>query len=223
MFRYDTHIHTAEVSPCASVPAAKMIELYLTASYDGLVVTDHYSPGICDPKTEPGLTHEAAINRFLSGYELAVQAAAGRITVLLGMELRFHGMNNDFLVYGIDRNFLLSYPDIRHMNPASFHRLAQENSLLFFAAHPFRDWMEPLLPSDIDGVEAMNGNPRHNSRNHLAAAFATQFNLLETSGSDFHELGDQATGGLLTKTKVNNNHDLLETLQNRSASLIAKS
>lgn len=220
MFLYDTHIHTAEISPCSTVPATEVVKFYLEAGYDGMVITDHYSPGICDPETESGLTHEAAVERYLLGYEKAVYAAAGQMTILLGMELRFHGMNNDFLVFGMNREFLLKYPDIRHMKPSSFHQLARDNELLFFAAHPFRNGMTVIPASVIDGVEVMNGHPGHESRNDLAEAYANRYNLLKSSGSDFHNPGTQARGGILTGSKIRDNKDLLECLRNQPSLMV---
>ena len=220
MFLYDTHVHTSEVSPCSYTPAAEAIGYYLDAGYDGLVITDHYTYGVCDPEIESGLTQDAAVERFLSGYEAAIRTAAGKMTILLGMELRFYEMNNDFLVFGISHDFLLKYPDIRHMRPSTFHQLAKENDLLVFAAHPFRNGMMVLPPSVIDGVEVMNGHLGHDSRNYLAEAYADQFNLLKSSGSDFHEAGNEARGGIITKTSIRDNKDLLECLRNQPALMI---
>ena len=215
MFLYDTHIHTAEVSSCSQVSAADVVKYYLEAGYDGIVITDHFFPGTCNPENEPGLTQEVAVERYLSGYENAVRTAAGKMTVLLGMELRFHGMNNDFLVFGMNRDFLLKYPDIRNMKPSSFYPLAKENNLLFFSAHPFRNGMMVIPPSVIDGVEVMNGHPGHDSRNDLAEIYANRFHKLKSSGSDFHAPGDQARGGILTKTAIRDNKDLIECLRNQ--------
>ena len=222
MFLFDTHIHTSEVSPCSNVSAEDMVKVYLESRYDGVVITDHYSPDICDFESEPGLTTEGAVKRYLSGYETALSAAAGRLTVLLGMELRFHGLNNDFLVFGMSEEFLLKYPDIRHMNPFSFHSLAQENNLLFYAAHPFRNGMKVISPSVLDGIEVMNGHPNHDSRNNLADIFADQFQLLKSSGSDFHDTGCHARGGILTKTRIRDNQDLIECLKNQPSLIITE-
>ena len=48
----------------------------------------------------------------------------------------------------------------------------------------------------LDGVEVMNGNPRHNSHNEDAASFCRANGLVGLSGSDFHEWEDLAIGGL---------------------------
>ena len=215
MFLYDTHVHTSEVSPCSEVSAERLVQLYIAAGYDGIVITDHYAPGICDPEDEAGLTHKMAVERYLLGYENAKKAAAGRLTVLLGMELRFHGMNNDFLVFGMTEEFLWKYPDIRRMNPRSFHSLSKKEGLLFFSAHPFRNAMTVISSDCIDGVEIMNGHPRHDSRNYLAKAFAEKSNLLKSSGSDCHAVGEEARGGIIVKERIQNNEDLVKCLRHQ--------
>jgi predicted metal-dependent phosphoesterase TrpH len=66
---------------------------------------------------------------------------------------------------------------------------------LVIQAHPFR-YLRPVRASLLDGVEVMNGNPRHNSQNAKAAAFARKHNLIQFSGSDTHMSEDVARGGL---------------------------
>jgi len=42
IYKYDTHVHTKEVSPCGKVPAIEVVKLYKDAGYHGIVITDHY-------------------------------------------------------------------------------------------------------------------------------------------------------------------------------------
>lgn len=64
-------------------------------------------------------------------------------------------------------------------------------------AHPFRNGLKIVDPKHLDGIETYNGNPRHDSRNEIAKAWAQKFGMLETSGSDFHEREDFARGGVI--------------------------
>lgn len=43
MFRYETHLHTAEGSGCASASGAEQARRYKALGYDGIIVTDHFS------------------------------------------------------------------------------------------------------------------------------------------------------------------------------------
>ena len=58
-----------------------------------------------------------------------------------------------------------------------------------------------LAPAELlDGVEVLNLNPRHDSRNDLALAYAEEHHLLMTAGSDCHRPGDEGTTGILAET-----------------------
>lgn len=45
MFRYETHMHTSEVSRCAHATARDMILACQRQGYDGAVITDHFLQG----------------------------------------------------------------------------------------------------------------------------------------------------------------------------------
>ena len=47
MFRYETHLHTAEGSACASASGAEQARRYKAIGYDGIIVTDHFFNGNC--------------------------------------------------------------------------------------------------------------------------------------------------------------------------------
>jgi len=210
-YLYESHLHTAEVSPCARVPAARAVEMYIAARYDGIVVTDHFAPGWVEPETEE--SHEAFIARYLTGYRTALAAANGRLTVLLGTELRFEGSANDYLVYGVTEKFLLTNPSLCQMRPREFSVLARENGLLFYQAHPFRNGMKVMAPEILDGIEIHNGNPRHDSRNDIATAWAEKFGLPGLSGSDFHQEEDLGRGGFYSDSRIMDNKQLVNALK----------
>jgi hypothetical protein len=45
MFKYETHLHINETSPCGRVTAEEAVRINRKAGYTGLVVTDHYFNG----------------------------------------------------------------------------------------------------------------------------------------------------------------------------------
>ena len=158
------------------------------------------------------------IDFFLRGYKAAKKTANGRIPVLLGMELRFRTSegDNDYLVYGINEDFLYNTPEILNMNSRTFYDLAHKNGFLVFQAHPFRVGMKVTNPKYLDGVEIFNGNPRHNSSNDIAEMWAKKYVLMVTSGSDYHEIGDLGTGGIWFNKKITDNKTLVEELSKRN-------
>lgn len=208
-YKWDPHVHTSEVSPCGRLSGRRLVDLYQAAGYAGLVVTDHYTPD------NPALTgRENRVARFLAGYRQAKERGrAIGLTVLLGMELRFAGEGNDYLVYGVDEDFLLAYPDLCQLGLPRFHALAAARGLLVYQAHPFRTGCTPGDPRYLDGVEIMNGNPRHESRNELAAEFADAHGLRMLSGSDCHQEEDIGRGGFTVREKIVDMADLVRVLR----------
>ncbi len=216
-YLYEMHFHTKNTSNCAEVLAEIAVEEYIKAGYDGIVITDHMSPSTFMKYGRDLLPWKKKVDFFLRGYKAAKKTANGRIPVLLGMELRFRTSEgeNDYLVYGITEDFLCSHPDLLNMNSRTFYELAKENNLLVFQAHPFRVGMKVTNPKYLDGVEIFNGNPRHNSSNDIAEMWAKKYDLMVTSGSDYHEIGDLGSGGILFNKEITDNKTLIEELKKR--------
>lgn len=189
MYLLETHFHTAESSPCACVPAAAGVELYKKAGYDGIVVTDHFCANLQgDRGSRPW---PAVVETFLSGWRAARRRGPEvGMDVFLGMELRFPGNEDDFLVYGFDEEFLFANPWLYEGELPAFSALARKAGLLVVQAHPFRLCCNRADPRFLDGVEVINGNPRHNSYNDLAQQWAVEHGKVRTAGSDFHEWED---------------------------------
>jgi histidinol phosphatase-like PHP family hydrolase len=218
------HFHTKNTSNCAEVPAEIAVEEYINAGYDGIVVTDHLSTSTYMKYGRELLPWKKKVDFFLRGYKSAVKTANGRIPVLLGMELRFRTSegDNDYLVYGITEEFLYSHPDLLNMNSRTFYELAKDNNLLVFQAHPFRVGMKVTNPKYLDGVEIFNGNPRHNSSNDIAEMWAKKYDLMVTSGSDYHEIGDLGSGGIWFDKEITDNKTLVEELKEQKYELKRK-
>ena len=216
-FLYEMHFHTAETSNCAHIDAKSAVEEYIKAGYNGIVVTDHLSPSTYMKYKRELLPWKKKVDFFLRGYNAALNAAQGRINILLGMELRFRTSegDNDYLVYGINKEFLYNTPKLLEMNIKSFYELAHKNGFLVFQAHPFRIGMKITNPQFLDGIEIFNGNPRHNSSNDIAEAWAKKYDLMVSSGSDYHELEDLASGGIYFNKEITDEKMLVEEMLKR--------
>lgn len=77
----------------------------------------------------------------------------------------------------------------------------------------FATGLKIVEPKHLDGIETYNGNPRHDSRNEIAKAWAQKFGMLETSGSDFHEREDFARGGVIFSQPVHTGRELVSALR----------
>lgn len=202
MYQFEIHAHTSEVSRCGRVAGAEMVRLYREAGYSGMVITDHVNPWTFQ---DLGLTGwEAKAQHFLKGYRAAKEAGGADFTVLLGAEFHFYENSNDYLVYGLTEELLCGELDdtILEWGIVRFSEFCRERGLLLIQAHPFRNNMVINPPNLVDGVEVMNGHPRHDSRNFLARAWAERYGLLMTSGSDAHQPEDAARGGILTESPI---------------------
>lgn len=146
------------------------------------------------------------IDMYLKGYKLAL--AEGRklgIDIHLGMEICFEENANDYLVYGINEEFLRKHKKLYALTLKQFRELTADQGIVIVQAHPFRPGLVPAPPSLLDGIEIFNGNPRHDSSNHLALQYAQENKLTGFSGSDFHQPQDAARGGILTYEKIPEN------------------
>ena len=213
MFQLDTHVHTAETSACGRIFARDVVRLYKEAGYDGIVITDHYTKEFFEaPNT---LSWNEKIDNYLSGYKKAVDEGSKLgLTILLGIELRFTENPSDYLVYGITEEFLKEYPRLYELGVHKFRQLIEKEDILLFQAHPYRNGMVVAPPDYLHGVEVFNGNARHNSRNEKAYRFAKEHGLMMSSGSDFHELEDLNSGGMIFKNNIKTSSELVKAFRN---------
>ncbi len=216
-YLYETHLHTSEVSPCGKIPAAESVKLYSENGYNGIIVTDHFH---AERYKKLGCSSWGDyIDCFLEGYRNALAAAPESFNVMLGMEIRFPENDNDYLVYGFCEDFLYSNPFMFDSEPKFFREFAENNNLLFFQAHPFRNNMQVVAPKYLHGIEIANYNRRHDSRNDIANAWAEKFSLLKLSGSDFHEMEDLALGGIYSESLIKNIDEFVALIKSKNYTL----
>ncbi len=207
-YKYDTHVHTSETSPCGKVPAAEMIRLYSEAGYSGVVITDHFIKNFFDMQFLK--SWGGKVDTYLKGYKAAVEAGKlYGLDIILGIELTFTENNNDYLIFGVDEQFLKEIKEPYKLGLEGFRKLTEGRGLLVFQAHPFRPFMIPAPPALIDGVEVYNGNVRHDPRNEVAYKYAADNGLKMSSGSDSHRIGDQARGGIVLPYRISNSMELV--------------
>ncbi len=199
--KYETHFHTAETSPCVNTKAKDGVRIYAGAGYTGIVVTDHYHSGFFDSLLFGSWKHK--IDIYLKGYRNALEEGVkAGVDIHLGIELRFDESPNDYLIYGFDEDFLYQNKNLHRLGLKEFRKMTAGTGIVIAQAHPFRPDMKPADPELIDAVEIYNGNPRHDSSNHLALEYAEKNGLRKLSGSDFHRLEDAVRGGIITSDRI---------------------
>ena len=220
MYKTEPHLHVAEVSPCAKMGAKDVIKLYAEAGYSTVFVSDHLKKPFFEKLGD--IPYEEKAIKFMEGFEIA--RAAGEeygVNVLFSAEFQFSYSTSHFLLYGIDKNFLTLDEGMFDMTMAEFYSFAKKNGVTVIQAHPYRDGTSlPAEPEYLDGVEAINTNPRHENHTEKALAFAREHELPMTSGSDTHREEDVALGGVLSETEIKSAEDYVRLLVKGELGLI---
>lgn len=220
LYRYETHLHTSEASACSIIDAVGQVRAYKEAGYAGIIVTDHFFNGnTCIPRNLPW---EERIELFCKGYENA-KAEGDRIglSVFFGWEAGYDG--TEFLIYGLDKAWLLSHPDMLSWTVEEQYRQVHEAGGYVVHAHPFR--IRPyikevrLYPEYVDAVEVYNVGNKNKGFDDQALAYARKHGLPQTSGTDAH--GYKVTlAGITSETELENIQDFIETIKSGRHKLI---
>lgn len=194
-FLYETHMHTCEASACARSTGWDVAKAAKDAGYTGIIITDHnwYGNNCIDRK----LPWSQWVTEFCKGYEHAKEAGDRiGLDVFFGYEANYRG--TEFLIYGVDKEWLIAHPEIKDASISEQYRLIHEAGGMVIQAHPFRkeDYIPEirLFPDDVDGAEGINAtHSSHLSKSHndpefdtLAIAYAREHQLPMTAGSDTH-------------------------------------
>lgn len=224
----DTHIHTIESSRCATVSAKEQVKLYKEAGYDAIFITDHLYTRHSKKfygydGTQPW---SYVIDKLLLGYRTALEEGKKLgLEVFLGVELHLDDHDNDYLVYGIDEDFLYKHENLQRHTLPEISKITHDNGLLLIQAHPFRPHITRDYLDFVDGIEVFNGHPSHIEHNEKAYALAREKNLLMTSGSDCHHLERKGinaigTSGMLFYDDIKSGKDFVEAVKKLRYKLI---
>ena len=191
MYKYETHLHTFPVSRCAKADVEESLEFYKKLGYDGVFITNHFLDGNINIETEE--SYEEKIEFYFSDYEKGLEIGkALDIKVFCGVELSYKG--TDFLVYGLDKEWFLSHPEIMDMKKSDELAFMMDSGALVIQAHPFREASYinhiRLFPRHVHGVETVNAS-RTEAENNMAKVYATNYDLIEFAGSDNHSASKQ--------------------------------
>ena len=214
MFRYETHLHTAPVSRCAKASVRETLEFYKSMGYDGVFITNHFLDG--NVNVDRSLPYEKQIEFYFSDYEEGCRLAAEiGIKVFAGVELSYFG--TDFLIYGLDKEWYLSHPQIMEMDGRAALEFMVSCGALVIQAHPFREagYIDHLrlFPRSVHGAEIINAN-RSDFENHMAALYAQNYQLLEFAGTDNHIAGRQVKlAGMCCEEPVSDELDFVDKVK----------
>ena len=205
----ELHAHTNPASFCGDFPANEVVDFYVAAGVNTLSITNHFNSNLLIGNLNEN------INKYLSDYRLAKECANGNINIILGIEIRFDGSNNDYLVFGIEEDELPFYAELTPYGIENFYKQVKNDRNVIIQAHPFRDGVTRAPIDSIDGIEAYNLHPNHNQRNALATQHARKNNLLVTGGSDFHHVAHHALCLMRSKTELKNSFDVADAIKSK--------
>lgn len=217
-YKYETHLHTMETSRCGYVKAAEQVRRYKALGYDGICITDHLHRLYLELMDCKG-DWKQCMNRYLYGYRCAREEGERiGLKVILGCELRFPEDERDYLIYGIDEKWLYDHPFITELSHEEFFKKYGKDVLIIHA-HPYRD-NNNVDYKCVHGIEILNGNPRHDSRNELALKLALENpDLYRLAGSDAHRDGDEGHAALVCEHEIHDSYEYKKIIESKNYKL----
>jgi len=222
-YLYETHLHTREGSSCGVSRGREYIKRYQDLGYTGIIITDHFFNGNC--AAARNLSWANWVNESCRGYEHALEEGARcGLDVFFGWEESFDG--DDYLVYGLDKEWLLEHPEVRYWTLDEQFNEVKRYGACVVQAHPFRFTRNFRYISHsalyMDAVEAANSGNEQIS-DALAWEYSKKMNVTATAGSDIHFAGDirpDTVFGVYLDKKMENIGDYVKAIKNNAISAL---
>lgn len=194
-FCLETHLHTADSSACGCVNARDMVRMYKKAGYDGVIVTDHFLTGNTCVSRE--LPWKKQVERFFQGFEEAYDEGQ-KIGLRVFEGLEYSNFGTDFIVLGLDRQWICDNQEMIYMTPDEFLPMFKNAGATIIQAHPYReaDYIRTVRPYPhlVDAIEVVNLGNRDDEWNKKAYKLAQMMDKPMTGGSDCHRFGNDYFG-----------------------------
>lgn len=214
-YKYEVHLHTAQGSACGTTMGQDYVEAFKEAGYDGIIVTDHFFRG--NTAIDRHLPWEDFVEQFCKGYEAAKEAGDKiGLKVFFGWEECNRG--DEYLVYGLDKQWLKSHPEYKCCSMKEQYRMVKESGGLVVQAHPFREAFYlrdiNLHPLFCDAMEGYNfGNM--DFCNAFAYKYCNDRHIIMTSGTDIHNVDrlKVTEAGMLFEKPLETIEDYVKTVK----------
>ncbi len=212
LYKYETHCHTSEGSECGKLDGASFARFYKSLGYAGLFITDHFYKGnTAVPRTLPW---NDWVTEFAKGYENA-KREGDKIGLDVFFAWEYSGAHGaDFLIYGLDKDWLLAHPEQIELGTCDYLALVRESGGTVIHAHPFRRPEKLLLPDWTDGVEIINANASDED-NFRAEIYARSYGFPVIGGSDNHSGARQKRlAGVYLPERISGINEFVSFLRN---------
>lgn len=207
-YRIELHAHNRPISTCGDFPAEDVLKMFKADGYDGIALTNHFM-------TTEGLSVEEHAtwyrDELYKTFELADKIG---IKLYTAAEIRFKSENNnDYLLYGYNPDDLLYICQLLQGTFADFIKNYKTDDMFLAQAHPFRKGLIPMDTDLLDGIEAFNMHPNHNSKIAIATQFAKEHKKTMIMGTDFHHPNHDNLCATRTKFLPENTAELVKLLK----------
>ncbi len=215
----EMHLHSSEVSMCGRTTRKEQIDFYKRLGYNGVFFTDHFWRGNCKIRD---VEWGQRVEIYKECHESAVEYGKSvGVDVFFGFELA-EG-RSDFLIYGIDADFLFAHPELESMPIHELLDTFRANGGLVIQAHPFREagWIKEitLYPKNVDGVETLNTHNLTERANKLAEVYAEAYDLIGIAGTDYHADRMHSFCGLVFENAPSNERQIIDFIRSRNFSI----
>ena len=222
MYRYELHMHTREGSACGHWDAEEMIRAYKVKGYSGAVITDHFIGG--NIRVDRNLPWEELVESYTAGYRKSLTLARELdFDLFFGVE-EAYGIGKEFLVYGIEPEFLRERPFLRGAELAVWNREVHAVGGVLIYAHPFRNRpyiVDPRVMPDMslaDGVEIFNSCNLPEDNVDAARVFGDA-DCIKIAGSDNHGVNMDRLSAVVFPHRVRTSAQLVQALRARTFTL----
>ena len=218
-YLYETHLHTREGRSCGVSRGREYVQKYLDLGYTGVIITDHFYNGNC--AADRNLPWDKWVHEACRGYEHAREEGARRgLDVFFGWEESFDG--DDYLIYGLDKEWLLEHPEVRHWTLKKQFDEVKRYGACVVQAHPFRYARNvrriTLSAVYADAIEVANSGNEQIS-DALAWEYVKKIQVPATAGSDIHFTGDirpDTVFGVYLEKKMESITDYVNAIRNNA-------
>lgn len=231
MYKYEMHLHTADVSPCADATHEQVAQVYRDFGYTGVNITNHWSREVIHCMNLEGKSIGEQADFFMDSYKKLCEASGDELSVFCGVEIDLEP--NEYLVYNIDRDFLIDLgKNFYKLSPGELAGVAHDHGCLIYRSHPFRSWLnvtgpdifrtqdDGIIRNKVDGIEAVNYSNDDYFSNDTALLWAETYKLKTITGSDYHGSERRYMGGIYTEQIIHNSAELIDILQNDRYALV---
>jgi hypothetical protein len=194
------------------------------AGYTGIIVTDHFFYG--NTAVDRELPWQDWVHQYCAGYRDALAVSKEiDLDVFFGWESGYNG--TEFLVYGLDEEWLMKHPEIKDATVKEQYELVHNDGGIVFQAHPYREeYYIPevrLFPDDVDGIEVFNASNKltdgRDLYNEKAAQYAIEHDFPTTCGSDIH-CNVPLMSGTAFNRRLTGIHDFIDMVMSRNCEMI---